>query len=163
MTAADFDVVVVLGARSGPALDRRTRHAAGLVTAGWAPRLLAVGGGEPCEADGIARLACEMGVPEAAVLRERRSLNTRDNAIFAAQILQAEGLKRALLVTDWPHMARALGCFRLVGVRCQAAPVPGTGARPLFWLREGCACGLYLREVPGLVRKRQRRSPQATP
>ncbi len=151
-----FDVVIVLGALSGPALERRARHGAGLVLAGRAPRLLGVGGGprpEP-EADAIAMVARAAGLPDAAILYERESANTRDNALRAVELMRGEGLRRALLVTDWPHMARALACFRLVGVACRPAPVPGSAGKPLFWLREGCACGLYLGYLPRLLRAR---------
>lgn len=152
--AQGYDVVIVLGALALPALARRARYGASLVLSGRAPRLLAVGGGRTSasEAEAIAAMARAEGVPESALLLERWSANTRDNALYAAEILRKERLGRALLVTDWPHMARALACFRLAGVACRPAPVPGSGRRPLFWLREGCACGLYLRHLPTLLR-----------
>lgn len=162
MTEGAFDVVIVLGARPGAALVRRARYGSELLRRGRAARLLAVGGnGRPqAEADLIAAEAVRSGVLESAILREPRSRDTGENALHAAALLRAHGLRRALLVTDWPHMARALACFRLVGVSCRAAPVPGSGGRPLYWIKEGCACGLYLRHLPRLLRARQT-SPDA--
>jgi uncharacterized SAM-binding protein YcdF (DUF218 family) len=156
--------VIVLGAafrdgRDGvsPALVRRARHGARLTRADPERRLLAVGGGAAREAAAIAGIARDAGVPAARILVERRSRNTLQNAVLVARILARRGHVGGWLVTDWPHIPRAWVCFRLAGVRCRPAPVPGTFARPGFWLREAAACALYLGRLPRLLRARRQR------
>ncbi|HAJ62838.1 MAG TPA: YdcF family protein, partial [Cyanobacteria bacterium UBA8543] len=48
------------------------------------------------------------GIPKRAIDGENCSMTTPENAIFSAAILQAQGIKRILLVTDPPHMWRSL-------------------------------------------------------
>ena len=48
------------------------------------------------------------GIPQQVIDGENCSMTTPENAIFSAAILQAQGIKRILLVTDPPHMWRAL-------------------------------------------------------
>jgi cyclophilin family peptidyl-prolyl cis-trans isomerase/uncharacterized SAM-binding protein YcdF (DUF218 family) len=78
------------------------------------------------EADVMARELVWRGVPHEAVVRERCSLTTRDNARFAAAALERRGLPSALVVTCEWHLPRAMAHFRRAGVR-----VDGVGARDL--------------------------------
>lgn len=57
------------------------------------------------------------GVPDSVVIIENRSRNTRENALFAAEILgkQFPG-KKYLLVTSAFHIRRARGCFEQAGI-----------------------------------------------
>lgn len=48
------------------------------------------------------------GIPKQVIDGENCSMTTPENAIFSAAILQAQGIKRILLVTDPPHMWRSL-------------------------------------------------------
>lgn len=50
----------------------------------------------------------EKGIPKEVLDGENCSMTTPENAMFSAAILQAQGIKRILLVTDPPHMWRAL-------------------------------------------------------
>ncbi|WP_200343108.1 YdcF family protein [Rhodovibrio sodomensis] len=172
--AGGRDSVIVLGAafRDGrrgpnPALVRRARHGARL-TLGRSDRVLvAVGGGAAREAAAIAEVAGAAGVPPAAILAEARSRNTLQNAVLTAHLVRRHGLRGGYLVTDWPHMPRAWLCFRLAGVRCRPAPVPGTAGKPGFWMHEAMACAAYLARLPRLLRAARRlrtrpwRSPRA--
>ena len=50
----------------------------------------------------------EKGIPKEALDGENCSMTTPENAIFSAAILQAQGIKRILLVTDPPHIWRSV-------------------------------------------------------
>jgi uncharacterized SAM-binding protein YcdF (DUF218 family) len=54
----------------------------------------------------------EKGIPKRSLDGEDCSLTTPENALFSAAILQAQGIRRILLVTDGPHMWRSLLDFR---------------------------------------------------
>jgi uncharacterized SAM-binding protein YcdF (DUF218 family) len=133
------DAVVVLGGgiRGGPpdwpdpdlgrAADR-VWHAARIFHAGKAARVVVSGGFMPwagerrTEADAMLHFLADLGVPPDAILPEGRSRNTRENALYTAEILSAEGIGRVLLVTSALHMPRALATFRAAGVDAIPAP-----------------------------------------
>lgn len=132
------DVAVVLGGAVGPVGDPpvenledasdRVLRAARLFRAGKVSRVLVVGGNLPWlagsvpEAESIRDLLVEWGVPRDAVITETASQNTRENALFAADIVRERGWKRILLVTSAAHMTRAIGAFRGVGLDVIASP-----------------------------------------
>lgn len=62
------------------------------------------------------------GVPEDHIWLEERSRNTRENAIYAAQLLAPHQIRRIALVTDAQSMARAAACFRKQGLEVIPAP-----------------------------------------
>lgn len=66
------------------------------------------------------------GIPQRVIDGENCSMTTPENAIFSAAILQAQGIKRILLVTDPPHMWRSLLEFRDEGftVIPHTSPMP---------------------------------------
>lgn len=73
------------------------------------------------EADVMARELAARGVPDRAIVRERCSLSTRDNARFSTEVLARRGSPRAILVTcDW-HMARAIVLFERAGAALDVA------------------------------------------
>jgi uncharacterized SAM-binding protein YcdF (DUF218 family) len=80
------------------------------------------------------------GIPAASVVVEDRSQSTRENALFAAPILNAEPGRRILLTSDF-HMFRAIRAFRKAGVEVEPLPVPDvrkyasqrTWRLPLSW------------------------------
>ncbi len=91
------------------------------------------------EAHDLATLLRLAGVPNADIIYEEQSRNTRENALFTKQLLAARpDLDTLVLVTSAFHQRRALGCFRKVGLN----PVPfPAGFRstdrllsPDFWL-----------------------------
>lgn len=102
----------------GAAFDR-LQHALALYRAGKAPMLIVSGGGAPgrvTEADVMAGLLGEHGVPDAAILREEESRNTRENGVNTAALLKDQGISRVILVTSAFHMDRALAVFRRLGI-----------------------------------------------
>ncbi len=101
----------------------RLRYGAKLARETKLPVLLAGGaptGGTP-EAELMRRaLLDDYGIVAKWV--EARSLDTADNADFAAPLLRADGVQRIALVTHAAHMRRAQAEFRHAGFQVLAAP-----------------------------------------
>ena len=101
-------------------------HAWRLYRAGKAPRILITGGQLPwmpsasSEAEVAMEMLVEWGVPREAILVEKESRNTRENAVFTQKLLEEHELGRFLLVTSVSHMPRSVAVFRAVGLD----PVP---------------------------------------
>jgi uncharacterized SAM-binding protein YcdF (DUF218 family) len=127
------DAIVVLGGAVQPHLsaDVRARlhqgsdrvwEAAKLYHAGCAPLVVVSAGGKivspivEVEAEAIAGLLVELGVPRAALRLERRSRNTLGNAYFSRALLASTGAKRVLLVTSAWHLRRAMALFERAGI-----------------------------------------------
>ena len=158
--------VCVLGCRVGsPALVRRARTAAEafkveMSTAGVLGDkdvlVLACGGRRwdgVAEADEIARLLQENGVPAPKILRERESHDTYENAFEAAKILSdklgsgapfAGGTPRTSTLESWGvvlvsctwHLPRARLLFERAGIRVirtVGAPPPSPGLLRRVW------------------------------
>ncbi len=129
------DVIIVLGSglnrdgSAGPGLTRRAVQAATLWTAGSAPWVLCAGGHSPgfpqSEAAACRQVLVANGVPENVVHLEAESRSTEENAIFSHRVMQAQGWRTSLLVTDPYHMLRASLIFGAHGVSHRRAPVPG--------------------------------------
>lgn len=135
-----YDAVIVLGGMSEPgpsalagspqygeAIERMlVGHAE--VASGGSKHLIISGGliknepGIPTEADSVARTLQQLGLTPAQIIREDRSRNTRENALFTAEIVRARGFKKLLLVTSAFHMKRSLGCFHAVGLAPDVLP-----------------------------------------
>jgi uncharacterized SAM-binding protein YcdF (DUF218 family) len=131
--APDADAIVVLGGAVGAPLPPRASPdlsdaadrvllAAHLYRAGKAP-LVVVSGGQTFpteppmpEAESIAALLEEWGVPREDIVLEAESRNTHENATRTAALLERRGLRRVLLVTSALHMPRALATFRSEGL-----------------------------------------------
>lgn len=127
-TPEKADVIVGFGNFN----DNIARRAAELYLQGYAPKILFSGGlgrntknllPEP-EADRFARVAMDCGVPEADILREDKSTNTKENILFTREMLEKLGLKHdRILGVHQPFMERricaAMGvywpeqCFRV--------------------------------------------------
>jgi cyclophilin family peptidyl-prolyl cis-trans isomerase/uncharacterized SAM-binding protein YcdF (DUF218 family) len=126
--------IVVLGCRPYAgrdgrlvgALGRRLGAAARLYRDGGVDLVVVTGGARAfgrVESDAMAAELVALGVPRAAVVRERCSLFTRENARYTADLLRARGIDEVRLVTcDW-HMARAAALFRAEGLGVREAPV----------------------------------------
>nr|WP_235187235.1 YdcF family protein [Thermus caliditerrae] len=135
-----YAFLVVLGAaqyggRPSPALERRLEAALVLYRQGLAPRIAVAGGRSPGDRFSEGEVGCRYleakGVPKEALLCETRSQNTYENLLFLKPHLRG----KVLLVTDAPHLPRALLLARLLGLQAEGHPVPG--AYPLgYWARE---------------------------
>lgn len=126
-SGAAAEVAVVL---SGDVDDLRVRHAVALWRAGRVRRIVTTGTGVGGD-DGhtMRETAIKLGVPAAAVLVEGRSRSTRENLLFASELLRRHGWRRAALVTSRSHMGRALRVARRVDDRIEWLPeaVPDAG------------------------------------
>ncbi|MBT8058358.1 MAG: YdcF family protein [Gammaproteobacteria bacterium] len=100
----------------------RIYKAAALYRAGKAPSVIVTGGNQPwskiytAEADLIRDLLIEWGVPKDVIFLEGSSRNTRENALYSKNIIDAMSCTDALLVTSAAHMPRAVAAFNSVGV-----------------------------------------------
>lgn len=143
------DVVIVLGGAIGRQLPPRLApdasesidrvlHTARLFRAGKAEAILVSGGnlpwqtGSPPEAEVIADLLVELGVPRNAITLDTESRNTRENALDSVAFMNLEGWRNALLVTSAAHMPRALAVFEKAGVGAVPASTDVRITYPLF-------------------------------
>lgn len=153
-----MDALVVLGCRVVTrgarglegAAGRRARAAADAFHDGLAPLVVASGGrvwDGLLEADALAAALEDAGVPAAAIVRERCSFSTLENARFTARLLTRRGARSVGVVTCAWHLPRALRAFRAQGVACDGVPahVPDDAgrARRAYWgVREAIASWL---------------------
>src|SRR6185503_18091571 len=79
--------------------------------------------------DRLAEELVRQGVPREALLLERESTRTRENAKYTAALLEPLGLRRVGLVSCDFHMARALWCFRRTGLEPEPLAVPSPKLR----------------------------------
>ncbi|TBW35632.1 YdcF family protein [Azotobacter chroococcum] len=146
------------GDQPSPLALERLRYAARLARASGLPLLASGGlhfGAPPSEAALLGEvLERDHGLP--LRWREERSRTTWENARYSAELLQAEGIRRVVLVTQAWHMPRARWCFERAGFTVLPAPAGFLGVpngRPLGgWLPEGRALwqsGLLLNEALG--------------
>ena len=86
-------------------------------------------GGNPrasvTEAHAMRGVALAEGVPGERIHIEDAASRTLENARFTAALMQRNGWRRALVVTDGPHTPRAIRCFRAAGVTADAHGAPG--------------------------------------
>jgi uncharacterized SAM-binding protein YcdF (DUF218 family) len=139
-------VAVILGAqvlpggRPSPTLEVRTRHAGELYERGRVELLIPTGGeGEhpPGEAVVMSGILREMGVPEAAIVREDKAGSTWESALRVAEIARRRGVREVLVVTDPLHCVRTVACFGRVGLRAVAEPVYSSPMWRKKWSRRG--------------------------
>jgi uncharacterized SAM-binding protein YcdF (DUF218 family) len=167
------DVIVVFGGNTqanranwfepynrATAVDRIDRAEA-LYLAGRAPRILLSGSaleGKVSEAQIVARLLRQRGIPDAALILENDSRNTYENARFTDITMRGQKLKSALLVTSALHMPRALGSLEKRGIQVTAAGgapqivLPAKNPPGLWWphLRSLEASRTIIKEYLGL-------------
>ncbi|GAX89217.1 hypothetical protein EFBL_0835 [Effusibacillus lacus] len=109
------DVIIVLGAQvwgyePSPSLRERCDWAYELYSQGYAPKLIlsgAHGAGHISEAEAMRRYLERKGVPADAMYLEERSHSTRTNLEYSKEIMEREGMKTAILVTNRFHQKRA--------------------------------------------------------
>jgi uncharacterized SAM-binding protein YcdF (DUF218 family) len=141
---------VLRGGRPSRTLEARVRHAARLYAEGEAGLLIPTGGlGEhpPSEAEVMASVLQEEGVPEDAVLLEDRALNTWDSARLVAGMAEKLGVRSVVVVTDPLHCVRTVAAFRRAGLMAWAEPVYSSPMWRGKWLRRG----QLLREIGALT------------
>ena len=130
-----FDVILVLGTpcqkNGSPSPEQRARVLEGVRQ--WndriAPRIIMSGSAahnQWVEADCMAHLAEQQGVPAGDILEERQALDTIQNVYYSVAIMQAHAWHSADVVSSWSHLPRAaliLAHFPIAW-RTDAAPWP---------------------------------------
>jgi len=133
------DGLVVLGAaqydgRPSPVFAHRLEAAFRLWKAGAAPKILVTGGKRPgdrfSEGGAGCRYLRRLGVPKKALICEEKSTSTWENLLAAKRIF---GRKQVILVTDAPHLPRALLLARRLGLVARGYPVRGRFALRYLW------------------------------
>lgn len=137
--AAPADAIIVLGAaaydaKPSPVFEERIRHGLDLYRQGYAPKLIFTGGfggtgARFSESQVARRYAMKQDIPAHDILIENRSRTTRQNLIEAKRLMDAHGMRRAILVSDPLHMARALRLSDELGIDALASSTPSTRFR----------------------------------
>ena len=131
--AAPADVIIVLGAaaydaRPSPVVEERIRHGIDLDQRGLAGHVIFTGGfgkgARFSESQVARRYALRHAVPAKAILIETASRTTWQNLQQAAALMKANGFKRAIIVSDPLHMARALRLSRELGIDALGSSTP---------------------------------------
>ena len=131
--AAAADVIIVLGAaaydaRPSPVFEERIRHGIDLYQRGLAKHVIFTGGfgkgARFSESQVARRYALRHGVPARAILIETASRTTWQNLQQAAALMKSRGFKRAIIVSDPLHMARALRLSRELGIDALGSSTP---------------------------------------
>jgi len=131
------DVIIILGGGvdkdiqdTGPAVDQRLDKGIELWQNEYASYIIVAGGlvkkTNYTEADELLEYTLEKGVPADKIIKESKSLNTYENAIFSQEIMKQKGWQTALVTTSDYHTKRACQIFRKlkINVKCVAASVP---------------------------------------
>lgn len=119
-SGATADAIVVLG-RGEQFSNNRVEVAAELWKEHRAKMIFASGIGD---APQILQLLRDQGIPNRVLAGEDCSRTTEENAYFTAADLKPQGVKKILLVTDPPHMLRALLTYRGYGFNVIPHPSP---------------------------------------
>jgi uncharacterized SAM-binding protein YcdF (DUF218 family) len=69
------------------------------------------------EAVVLGRQLEDWGIAKERIVIEDRARNTRENAVYTKEIVQARGYERVLVLTSAFHMVRAAECFAAVGMK----------------------------------------------
>lgn len=130
------DVIIVLGSGVDKDLaslnlqaEERVDRGVKLWQNGFAPYLIVAGGlvkkTNYTEADKLSEYALRKGLLPDKLLKESRSINTYENAVFSQEIMKEKNWQNALVVTSDYHTNRACRIFRKLkmSVECLAAPV----------------------------------------
>ncbi len=137
-TAPDAaDLIVVLGGGRGTRVDRAKQ----LFDSGHAEIILVTGlntksaGSAHTIADKRVRYLLDRGVPAAAIRFDYRSANSYEEAHNTRAFMEEQGLHRALVVSDPPHMRRLAWVWERVfaSSNAQVTLVP---SRPHWWNAE---------------------------
>lgn len=129
------DVAIVLGAAAwgntpSPVFKERINHAIDLYFSNQVDKLIFTGG-KQIETDfaesEVARLyALQQGVKEEDILIETNSQVTYENLLNAKTIMELEGIKTALIVSDPYHMKRSMFFAEELEITAYPSPTPSS-------------------------------------
>ncbi len=151
--AKNYEVGVVLTGGMSKAYDPATQHvwvgrafdraaqAFQLYKSGKIKKILISGGQGGVRGSITSREGQEMmvfltkaGVRAEDIILEGKSLNTRENAKFSAQILKDQfHTKECVLITSAFHLPRAMACFKKVGIQALPFPAHFMQEKTVFW------------------------------
>ena len=129
------DAILVLGAAAynnnpSPVFRERINHAINLYKRKCANKIIFTGGkhfakdkGESIAANSY---AIKMGIPQSAILLEKKSKNTYQNLYYSLDIASQYNLKSFLLVSDPIHMKRASLMAQDMNLHVNLSPTPTT-------------------------------------
>lgn len=129
------DAAIILGAaawykRPSPVFEERIRHGLWLYQNGYVKKLIMTGGkslrAPYSEAYVARRFALKKHIPADVILIEEDSHNTRENLKNAKQLMQAHGLRSAIIVSDPFHMKRAMSIANDLDIEAYSSPTPTT-------------------------------------
>lgn len=107
------DVVIAV---SGGDTTGRAQHAIDMYNGGWADKIIFSGAAfdktGPSNADVMRQQAINQDVPADAIIIERDSSNTQENASNTIDILQSQSVNSAIVVTSSYHQKRTLTEFQ---------------------------------------------------
>jgi len=125
------EAIVVLGAaqyngQPGPVFRARLVETLAAYEAGNAPLIVVTGGrasgDQYSEAEAAQAFLVERGVPSGAILLENTGRDSWQSMSGVAEVLQARGLKRVLLVSDGFHLFRLKLMARDLGLEPYGSP-----------------------------------------
>lgn len=132
-TSRMADVIIILGSgvrrngSPGDALYRRSIAGANAWHDGQAPYIICTGGTSEgqnkSEAQACSEVLMQRGVPSKVIHLEDQSRSTEENALFSKEIMQSQGWRDAVLITDSFHMFRADWIFDANGILHYNQPV----------------------------------------
>lgn len=141
-TGEQTETILLLG-RGEILRSHRVETARELWLARRAPKIFASGMSDAQEAiEGLQKL----GIPKHQLSGERCSQTTEENAQFSTAVLQPQGIRKILLVTDVPHMWRSQILFQSFGFKVIPHPID----LPSDWTTTD-RWGTVLREYAGLL------------
>lgn len=135
------DWIVVLGAAQlngepSAILRNRLEAALRLYRLGYAPRIAVTGGRRPGDRFSEGGVGCQYlqanGVPRSALYCEQKSRRTWENLTNIAPVI---GNSKVIIVTDEPHLPRALILAEQIGLEATGFAVRGQ-FKESYWQRE---------------------------
>lgn len=145
------DCAIVLGAaaygsKPSPVFAERINHAVELHRRGVVKRLLFTGGrvaaADKPESEVARAHALAAGVPPDSILTESFSRTTGQNLAEAKRVMDREGLRTAVIVSDPLHLKRAASMAEDLGIDAVTSPTPTSRYRSI-----GAKAGFLVREV----------------
>lgn len=127
------DVAIVLGAGSyngeiSPVFEERINHGIWLYENGYVDKILMTGGygsGSDCSDACAAKLYAESkGVPGEDILMEEKSTITQENLLYAKEVMEAEDMETAVIVSDPLHMKRSMLMAEYYDIEAYSSPTP---------------------------------------
>lgn len=156
---AAADVAIVLGAaawgeKPSPVFRERINHALALYQTHRVEKLMFTGGtpkeGYTTEAEVARKFAIKQGVPAEDIVFENKSKDTFQNLVNARALMRKHRLKKAVLVSDPYHMARARAIALDLGMDIVLSPTPTSRfsqaskeTQQRFFLQESHALFVY--------------------